>query len=50
MRIKLGSCPKCGGAQFLESDGYGKVWVCLPCGWRVPVKLGVDKPYLVKYT
>ena len=38
MTLKLKGCPRCGGDCVKEEEEYEKVWLCIQCGFREPVK------------
>ena len=38
MTLRLGSCPKCGGALARETDIWGERWVCLACGYAEEIE------------
>ena len=40
MFVKIGACPRCGGALALQEDIYGRYWDCLSCGHHIEVAVG----------
>ena len=47
-RVRMHGCPHCSGALFSEYEFYGKVNVCVNCGYRKEVKEMAKLNYLKK--